>query len=232
MTTGECIYCGATTHSMKLDGLVNLVLPPAEVCIKPECIAKESAIFEAHQRHEYLTKHPPESTMPELFKDTDTNRLGELKYTAEHWEPHGKGLLVHGATRRGKTRTAWYIANRLWLANAVRNRFIFLSMFELEAKLVASWGRDAWDKTMINMTTVPLLFLDDLGKERMTERMASCLFALIDQRTMNKKPTIITTNLTGDTLLERFHDKEIGAAFVSRLKDPDLFERVAVKSEN
>jgi DNA replication protein DnaC len=80
---------------------------------------------------------------------------------------------------------------------------------------------------MLKMTSVPVLFLDDLGKEKMTDRMASVLFALIDQRTQKKLPTIITTNLTGDTLLERFHDKEIGAAFVARLKDPDLFNRVA-----
>jgi DNA replication protein DnaC len=79
------------------------------------------------------------------------------------------------------------------------------------------------------MTNVPLLFLDDMGKEKMTDRMASCLFALIDQRTMHKRPTIITTNLTGDTLMERFHDKETGAAFVARLKDSDLFERVAAR---
>jgi len=30
-------------------------------------------------------------------------------------------------------------------------------------------------------------------------------------------------------LLERFHDKETGTAFVARLKDPDLFDRVAAK---
>jgi DNA replication protein DnaC len=172
----------------------------------------------------------PETPMPALFNDTDPERIGApLSQYALGWTPSGKGLLIHGSTRKGKTRTAWYIANRLWNSNNFKNKYLFLTMFELEARIASSWGNSSWDKTMFQMTNVPLLFLDDLGKEKMTDRMASCLFALIDQRTMHQRPTIITTNLTGDTLLERFHDKETGTAFVARLKDPDLFDRVAAK---
>jgi DNA replication protein DnaC len=174
-------------------------------------------------------KPVPETPMPALFADTETERLGMLERVAQEWTPQGKGLLIHGSTRKGKTRTAWYIANRLWNDNPYKNKYLFLTMFELEARIAASWGNSTWDKTMLHMTNVPLLFLDDMGKEKMTDRMASCLFALIDQRTMHKRPTIITTNLTGETLLERFHDKETGAAFVARLKDEDLFERFAAK---
>ena len=178
----------------------------------------------------FLPKPPkPETPMPDLFADTDPMRMGELGMIAMHWLPLGKGLLIHGTTRKGKTRTAWYIANRLWNEDKFKNKYLFLTMFELEARLVASWGKESWDKTMLHMTHIPFLFLDDLGKEKMTDRMASCLFALVDQRTMHKRPTIITTNLTGDTLLERFHDKETGTAFLARLKDNDLFDRVAAK---
>ena len=186
---------------------------------------------DAQERYErFLPKPPkPETPMPDLFADTDPMRMGELGMIAMHWLPTGKGLLIHGTTRKGKTRTAWYIANRLWNENKFKNKYLFLTMFELEARLVASWGKESWDKTMLHMTHIPFLFLDDLGKEKMTDRMASCLFALVDQRTMHKRPTIITTNLTGDTLLERFHDKETDTAFLARLKDNDLFERVAAK---
>lgn len=178
----------------------------------------------------FLPKPPkPETPMPDLFADTDPMRMGELGMIAMHWLPVGKGLLIHGTTRKGKTRTAWYIANRLWNEDKFKNKYLFLTMFELEARLVASWGKESWDKTMLHMTHIPFLFLDDLGKEKMTDRMASCLFALVDQRTMHKRPTIITTNLTGETLLERFHDKETGTAFLARLKDPDLFDRVAAR---
>ena len=186
---------------------------------------------DAEERYrKFLPKPPkPETPMPDLFADTDPMRMGELGMIAMHWLPSGKGLLIHGTTRKGKTRTAWYIANRLWNEDKFKNKYLFLTMFELEARLVASWGKESWDKTMLHMTHIPFLFLDDLGKEKMTDRMASCLFALVDQRTMHKRPTIITTNLTGETLLERFHDKETGTAFLARLKDPDLFDRVAAR---
>ena len=67
----------------------------------------------------------------------------------------------------------------------------------------------------------PLLVIDDLGKERLTSRMASDLFAIVDERSVNRKTTIISTNFNGTTLLERFEnkDKETGVAFIRRLKD-------------
>lgn len=213
---------------MAFDGLIIGELPPAEVCANPECIEKENRVYEQRVREDYVKKNPLETPMPPLFSDTNPDRLADpLGRYAMSWFPEGKGLLIHGATRKGKTRTAWFIANRLFNANPLSFRYLFLSMFDLEVRLVAAWGKESWDKEMLKMTSIPLLFLDDLGKEKMTDRMASVLFALIDQRTQKRLPTIITTNLTGDTLLERFHDKEIGAAFVARLKDPDLFNRVA-----
>lgn len=177
-----------------------------------------------------VPKRVCETPIPILFRDTDLDLLpSELAAVAISWRPEGKGLLIHGATRKGKTRTAWYMANRLWNEDSFANKYLFLTMFELEARLVSSWGKEAWDRAMYKMTDVPLLFLDDLGKEKMTERMASCLFALIDQRSVHRRPTIITTNLTGETLLDRFHDKELGAAFVARLKESTLFDRVAAR---
>ena len=229
---GKCIYCGGETRSVTFQGMGNsFTFVAPDICSDVLCVAKGERDALAAERREYIAKNPPEVSMPVLFEGTDPERLApELKDLCHNWLPTGKGLLVHGTTRKGKTRTAWYIADRLFKANPKANRFLFLTMFELEARLVASWGTSTWDKTMHHMVNVPLLFLDDLGKERMTERMASCLFALVDQRTMHQRSTIITTNLTGDTLLERFHDKETGAAFVARLKDSDLFERLGVKN--
>lgn len=65
------------------------------------------------------------------------------------------------------------------------------------------------------------LILDDFGKERLTSRMASDLFAVIDERSTARRPTIISTNFNGSALLERFEnrDKETGIALIRRLKD-------------
>jgi hypothetical protein len=51
--------------------------------------------------------------------------------------------------------------------------------------------------------------------------MASDLFSVIDERTVNKRCTIISTNFNGASLLERFdaRDKETGVALIRRFKD-------------
>ncbi|NBR91550.1 MAG: ATP-binding protein [Rhodobacteraceae bacterium] len=67
--------------------------------------------------------------------------------------------------------------------------------------------------------SVPLLAFDDLGKERLTQRLESDLFAIIDERTSNLRPTIITTNYNGTTLLERFNNKETGEALLRRIRE-------------
>ena len=231
MAKGKCVHCGEETNSVPVNFLGLKELPPAEVCFNPKCVEAESESVRRINDEVWKRTHPLDTPVPPLFADTDLQRLPEpLPTIASTWKPHGKGLVIHGTTRKGKTRTAWYLAKRLYDESPYANRFLFLTMFDLEVRLVGAWGTHSWDREMTKMVNVPLLFLDDLGKEKMTDRMASVLFALIDQRTQNKRSTIITTNLTGDQLLERFHDKETGNAFVARLKDDNLFERAGVKN--
>jgi hypothetical protein len=231
MAKGKCVHCGEETNSVPVNFLGLKELPPAEVCFNPKCVEAESESVRKDKDEAWKRTHPLETPVPPLFADTDLQRLPEpLPTIASTWTPDGKGLVIHGTTRKGKTRTAWYLAKRLYDESPYANRFLFLTMFDLEVRLVSAWGTHSWDKEMTKMVNVPLLYLDDLGKEKMTDRMASVLFALIDQRTQNKRSTIITTNLTGDQLLERFHDKETGNAFVARLKDDNLFYRAGVKN--
>jgi len=226
-----CRNCGADIppHSLEWNGKL-FQFPAAVYCCKDECVIAAEAI----RAKEEGSKPRPSATdgCPELFKDTDPNRLPKaLADIATSWNPGRvrKSLLIHGATRKGKTRCLWYIRNRL---KAEGMGVKVLTMFELEAEMVGAWGKEKWDQVMKGLIDVDVLGLDDLGKEKMTERMASVLFALIDQRSQNMKPTIITTNHTGMTLAERFHDKELGSALLARLKDRDLFTTVGVAPGN
>jgi len=226
-----CRNCGAdiAPHSLEWNGKL-FHFPAAEYCKKDECVIAAEAI----RAKEEGTKPRPSvlDGCPELFKDTDPARLPKaLGDLATSWNPGKikKSLLIHGATRKGKTRCLWHIRNRL---KGEGYGVKVLTMFELEAEMVGAWGKEKWDQVMKGLIDVDILGLDDLGKEKMTERMASVLFALIDQRAQHMKPTIITTNHTGMTLAERFHDKELGAALLARLKDKDLFTTVGVAPGN
>lgn len=227
MTT--CRSCGKEMKPVSFTGPGGklLTFPPAAYCAADACVAAADAAraLETPVKIRQFT-----DGCPELFKDTDPHRLPPpLNGIALSWspwnEPKRRGLLIHGATRKGKSRCMWFVRNRL----KAEGRYVkVLTMFELEAELVSAWGKDRWDRTMKDMIDVDLLCLDDLGKEKMTERMASVLFALVDQRAQHMRPTLITTNHTSQSLLDRFHDKETGSAFVARLKDRDLFGTVAV----
>lgn len=62
--------------------------------------------------------------------------------------------------------------------------------------------------------TVGVLVLDDLGAERPTEWTAERLYALINRRWLEERPTIVTSNLAPDVLREA-----IGERMYSRIAD-------------
>lgn len=159
--------------------------------------------------------------VPPIYRDTDLNKLPEkLRSAAMHWSPKvGNGnLLIHGTSRAGKTRAAWYICKRLHGEGMNVSGY---SVRQLEEKLYESSGRNGHHLAFREIAEVPILFIDDLGKEHMSKsgRLAPDLFALLDERTSWRRTTIFTTNHLGDGLRDRFGDAEMGTAFVGRLRE-------------
>ena len=63
-----------------------------------------------------------------------------------------------------------------------------------------------------------ILFLDDVGKEKFTERVASQFYDLIEHRTANMLTTVWTTNMSPSELKERLGDDK-GGPTIRRLKE-------------
>jgi len=95
----------------------------------------------------------------------------------------------------------------------------FLTMRKLEQKIEQGFANQTHGDVIERLTSCSLLVIDDLGKERLTQRMETDLFSIIDERTSNKRPTIITTNYNGSGLSDRFNNGETGTAIIRRLKD-------------
>jgi DNA replication protein DnaC len=168
--------------------------------------------------------YPP--SMPEIFRDTDINRLHPKIQAALDWSPSGEksGLIFHGTTGVGKTRGVWEILRRMWVNEAEKDRqlyYRFLTMRKLEGMIEKSFDERNHSGMMEDLINCTVLIFDDFGKERLTQRMASDLFSIIDERSTAKRTTIISTNFNGASLLDRFEpkDKETGAALIRRLKD-------------
>ena len=73
----------------------------------------------------------------------------------------------------------------------------------------------SWYKSLIFADVV---LLDDLGKEKLTERCEVELFNLIEERSQHCRPVIVTTNANGQTLEDRFDDDRSGP-FLRRVRE-------------
>ena len=158
--------------------------------------------------------------MPIEYQNTIVDKIPctKMRETASSWNSWGnRSLLLHGTTRLGKTRAAYEVARRYWKEKYRKQVFMTARSFE---KLIEE-GFQKYDHSarIDKLIACPFLFIDDLGKERTTQRVACDLFAVIDERTINHRPTIITTNFNSSSLLGRFDDQELGAALIGRFRD-------------
>lgn len=158
---------------------------------------------------------------PPLYRDTDMAKLpaeAAAKLPAVMaWKFGPRGLLLHGVTKRGKTRTAYLLLRRLHFADR-----ILISAWDTGdwvnecSKRFRSGDGEEWTERQIR---VPLLFLDDIGNEASGERGEGELFRVIKRRGEEMKPIIMTTNKTGINLREKFREEDRGAALVRRLAE-------------
>ena len=155
---------------------------------------------------------------PPLHKQTDIDKLPnmEASNTALAWKFNERGLLLHGQTGTGKSRTAWLVLKNAHFdgkkilvlngASAIRYAAIF-----------STSTADA-EKWIDRHANVDVLFMDDAFKVKLTESYEAALFAVIDSRMENLRPIIATTNDTGETLAGRM-SQDRGAAMVRRLRE-------------
>ncbi len=217
----KCIHCKGdaipvwNTQSKKFD----LNIKTCQPCSEKETHWDYPFIYKeifSRKGLEFATKHPE---YPVAFLNTDRAR-SPIYDKAEAWEPKDDkcGLILHGETGGGKSRAAWLVFNKLWMRN-FPDRSLFLQMRKFEGLIEKGFDDRDHGKVLDILISCPVLVLDDLGKERLTQRLESDLFAVLDERTSNLKTTIITTNYTGDKLVDRFQNKETGVALVRRLRD-------------
>jgi len=152
----------------------------------------------------------------------------KMRDVASNWSNWGtRSLLLHGTTRVGKTRAAWEVYKRWWTTHYKKQTYATMRIFE--KNIEEGFEKFDHNKRVQSLINVPFLFIDDLGKEKTTQRVACDLFAVIDERTINHRPTIITTNHNSSNLLDRFEDKELGQALIGRFAD--YFDKVGATSK-
>ncbi len=214
MTTNRSkCECGGDRVPMLIDGRTKF---PDFFC--PSCESKYT--LHGDPKRGGVWAYEP-INIPKEYTLTDISKIpcSKMRDVASSWEgwKNGRSLLLHGTTRLGKTRAAWEVTRRHWKQNYKRQ--VTMTMRGFERMIEEGFQRNDHSKRLDDLISVPFLYVDDLGKERTTQRVACDLFAVIDERTINHRPTLITTNFTSSGLLGRFDDQELGMALVGRFRD-------------
>lgn len=128
-------------------------------------------------------------------------------------------LILSGDNGTGKTHQACACAIQAARFMSVE----FATMDEIRGKIQSTFGGSGnADKIMKHYQNMAFLVIDEIEKFKASEWSAPLLFTLVNGRYNEKKPTIITTNLTGDKMFAAFAagaGEELAASLMSRLAD-------------
>jgi len=123
--------------------------------------------------------------------------------------PNRPNLYLHGNTGSGKSYFSVALFREMVEMNF--NWLIYVKSYDLDDELLDSIETKQERSILQKYCEVPILFIDDLGAERPTERVARQYFKIIDSRTANKKLTIVNSNLPKNEL-------PLGDRTISRLE--------------
>jgi DNA replication protein DnaC len=131
----------------------------------------------------------------------------------------GKGMWLMGNTGTGKTTLGMLAAKAALAAGkTVAVYFTPKLLTQIRQTYQATESEDAYDAFFKRLTSVDLLYIDDLGSERHTDWVVEQLYALVNERYENQRSMLVTSNARQDVEEGRRQlEEQIGSRTVSRL---------------
>lgn len=246
-TIGLCETCRA--RQLERDKLEEMKLAK---------IAEDAEI--AIIRKTWREREIPELYQNKGFHDFKTNR-GNLKkikdacmkYVKEfplnyrHWllinkKSYGSLMLGSNENGTGKTHLTCAIAHEIlnrWNNKNAPCPIRFISEGDIYRNITATYSYSYEEKTQLasedeivrRLIGVPLLILDDLGKEERRDLnfIQRIMFSIIDGRYRANKPMVVTTNKSGEELLRYLGDGHFSACLdrLEEMCDGNKWEIVA-----
>jgi DNA replication protein DnaC len=190
----------------------------------------EKRAQEENQKRELLRRMAVKSGMGDRFLrrtfanfEMDTaerkkNAAAAKKYAANFRQhlpgteavTEANGLLITGTKGTGKTHIAAAIANYL-LGQGIE--VICLTERDLFSQIQKTYSWSSANgisefEVMETYKIVPLLIIDDLGKERPTPWTLATLYSIVDGRYYRAMPLVVTTNYDAQMLIDRLIPKD------------------------
>lgn len=196
------------------------------------------------------------ATMPEVFQNISVNSFDTKIYDAENkdiavkaknivsayvkrfeeMQALGKGLFFYSHVRgSGKTRLTISVGNALIKVHKQRTRFI--TTIDLLGKIRETYDDDesnmSEQKLIADFCEIPILILDDIGTEKSSAWVKEIFFKILDTRMINKKITLVTSNLSIDELKhdERIKSRLRKMCIEVKMPEQDIRNKLG-KSEN
>lgn len=159
------------------------------------------------------------SQCPPLYQASDESRLPRAQMAeAMRWEYNPRGVVFMGDTGKGKSRIAWRMLKRILCEDKQERGFMWFDCIAFGHDIARHYHLEDAETWLDKVAAIPLLFFDDLGKLKLTERAETELFGVIERRCAAQLPIIATTNDTGDSLAARMTENR-GPALIRRLRE-------------
>jgi DNA replication protein DnaC len=131
----------------------------------------------------------------------------------------GQGVWFMGGTGTGKTTLGMLIAGEaLKAGKTVGIYFAPKLLTRIRQTYQEADTEDAYSRFFERVTSVDLLYIDDLGSERRTDWVVEQLYAVINERYENQRAMLVTSNAEGDVDKgQKELEEQIGRRTVSRL---------------
>ena len=157
--------------------------------------------------------------------DEQRKKAEKARAYAKNFDAHlatGTGIFFAGSVGTGKTHLAAAVANELMNRGVP---VIFRTVIGLLYDIRRSYNGELRESDVLeDYKTVPLLVLDDLGKEKATEWAAATLYDIVNARYEGLKPIIVTTNFSSEEILRSLGDEPTRAqAILSRLQETSIY---------
>lgn len=162
----------------------------------------------------------------ENFKVDNQNAkaFDAVKRYSDNFRKHadqGLGFMISGSYGTGKTHLAAALAIDLMNKGIP---VIFGTLITLLGKIrqtySENWQQEDELEILEAYSTVDLLIIDDIGKEKVSQWSLEKLFSIVNTRYENNLPIVITTNYNIETLIDKLtinNNSDVAESLVSRL---------------
>lgn len=127
---------------------------------------------------------------------------------AKEFDRKYQNLYLYGTVGTGKSFLSVCIADELLRSGHSVLYFSAVSLFDRLSSLSYDYrSRDEYRSLTSDLYRCDLLIIDDLGTELTNSFVSSQLFSLLNERHLNRKATIISTNLSLEEMHSRYSDR-------------------------